>query len=424
MASITIINRTNAPINTSITFDGVNYSWKNRLDPGEFYVHSAAAGTRYTVKSRWYTGHESMYEANWGELIAEVVLDLAAVALTIVTDGAATPLLMTARAARLAAKGIGTIVDGVQKLNVKDIPREYEFPESVNGGDDVIFEALGHMDLQVAGGTATARPNALSMRKISQKTFAWLKRKDTIYELSEGGYPIRLDEHGQRYYVDPDGRTIYNPDGDEYYVGAHGKHVEVDRDARLTKVGLHGPENHVVASKQHISAPLVGNDRGEWKLWQYLKGPALGLELVEQAPRGIINARLLGPDGTVTGWGTGSLSNNLFPCRQGVAIVGVDVCEHHGYGIVDMRLITLSNTDSWDVEVGPWIARNPDTADLENKKIYIRRLRTRMPSGHPDHQMSVVIGIQVKEQIDWQGDFGLVDVRFAEAPLSIWTHHG
>jgi len=53
MGSITIINKTNAPINSTTVFSGINSSWRNKINPNEFFVHSAAG--QYTLKTRFYT---------------------------------------------------------------------------------------------------------------------------------------------------------------------------------------------------------------------------------------------------------------------------------------------------------------------------------------------------------------------------------
>ncbi|WP_181314500.1 hypothetical protein [Phormidesmis priestleyi] len=44
MGTVTILNNTNAVINTCISA-GVNYSWCNQLSPKEYYVHERDPGS-------------------------------------------------------------------------------------------------------------------------------------------------------------------------------------------------------------------------------------------------------------------------------------------------------------------------------------------------------------------------------------------
>jgi hypothetical protein len=78
MGTVTVVNRTNVLINSTISA-GVNYSWCNRLSPRTYYVHEGLAGV-YTLHTRYWMGAASEFSHN----IDEIGLFVGAIALGIV----------------------------------------------------------------------------------------------------------------------------------------------------------------------------------------------------------------------------------------------------------------------------------------------------------------------------------------------------
>lgn len=399
MSSITIVNKTNAPLNSSLWWDGVNWSWRNKIDQNEFFVHSAGPGVLYNLYTRFYTGRESLYESNWGELAAEVVMDLIAAGLAVATMGVsaeATTALYTLRALSAASTASRRTYDLVKFISLTNDAKDAVL-RGVAG--DAIIVATGSLDVSVGaeGSTGRATANAIKLERIDRRTFDQMRRNNEIYEMSKRFHRIHLDAQGHRYYVDPSsGRHIHNPDGQEYYYVGDNHHNQKKTFLRNAAAAGEPP------GKVTWGKAMTGNDAGEWKTQVFVneKG-AGGFEVLDQGNYGVINARLLGSNGQETKWTCGNMGDNK-PTSYAVPtgeIVKVETCEQYGYGIVDMRFTFVSADGDGQHESG-WLTGNPATTE-KNDKVHFASFH--VPAG------SVLVGMQGREQ----GGYGLVDIRFA-----------
>ncbi|ATB29896.1 hypothetical protein [Melittangium boletus] len=420
MASITIINKTNVPINSTAVYAGVNSSWRNKINPTEFFVHSASPAVQYTLKVNYCLKRDDLYHSNWSrvaELIGLASLDLIAIGLSVVglgmavgaVTGASTALGFVAGTVEAGVGASAFAVDIVALgINVRDFVVDRGSADTewtdIWGHHDVVFVAEGGMDINENNGRENpAKLKPLTLRKISQDEFERMKRTNQIYERSKLCHAIRFDEKGDRYYITPDGKHIYNPDGDEYYKAAGGTHVKYEE----------SPPSNPARANVEWTKGITGNDRGEWQTEVHVdpRRFANGIEVREQDKYGVINARLLDGDKAhekETFWTSKNMGDDsptnyrqqFFDpeCR----IFKVEVREEEGYGITDIRFHVLCQEGMAGC-VTDWLTENNEG---ESSKIHIRECE--VPKDH------AIVGLQGKEQ----GGFGLVDIKFAYSPFT------
>lgn len=437
MASITIVNKTNTPINSSLTHLGVNSSWRNKINENEFFVHSA--GWVYNVNVRYYTSHESLYVANWGrigEIIGEISFSLFALGLTIVGAGPAVTAAVTAwravsaagAAAQLAARQAvvqavratgaafatelgakGAVIVAIDAaaigMDAQDIarfeaPRDYEWT-NVEGRFDNIFVVEGGAILEPTDDGSRMLMKGfkpLAMRKITQIEFDNMKKNNEVYELSERCHRIYFDSHrGLYYYEDPRGFRVYNPDSaNEHAYNENGKRIPVP------DVEPEEPDVH----KWTKSA--AHNHNGAWQKKVHVeKGTrATGIEVRVEPKYGLINARVLHHlpakvDYDESEWTCENMGNNSptnftskVP-RHMDRIIAVEVLEQPGYGLVDLRCICGGQQGEAGC-VCDWSVGNKDG---------VNRFRVELPED------AFLNGLRGKEL----GRYGLVDLKFAYA---------
>lgn len=389
MGSITIINNTNWPINSSMTSLGVNSSWRNRINPKEFYVHNAHG--IYNAHVRYFTSIQSTYEANWeriGELAGFFVLNLGALGLTAVTMGAAAGAFATASSGLAIlsgfSSGVTALLTGAVDLaaisvDIKDITVD-AIPGEV---EETRIHGHFHNVYVVEGGYSETQEAfvPLTMRLITQEELETKKKENEYYEVTRYCNRIFYDDKGTPYYKDQSGNPNYDFDS--------------ENSSLYVRPGDH-----------KFTEAATGNDRGDWRKTVYVPRhrKALVMQVRNQPGYGLIDARLIDDTGATTDWTAGNTDGEatLFQSMKVDTtkmdhISEVDVLEERGYGIIDVRCICKGQEDRAGCDCG-WAVGNPgDPAKNREYKI-------KVPNGF-------VVGLRGKEQ----GRYGLVDLKFAYA---------
>ncbi|NUP07044.1 MAG: hypothetical protein HOW73_13400 [Polyangiaceae bacterium] len=417
MASITVINMTNTLVNSTATYDGINSSVRNGLNPGEFYVHSA--GGVYTLNVRYFTGRESMYRENWerlGDILGQVVLNLVAAGLSIFGVGqiiaagsaaaAASPALwaaanLTQKAAmtvlQMSVSGlltsstgvaldIASLTMGIKDIVLKDMPADKEWTQ-ISGYDDRVFALKGGQKVDVVNGpdgkpaSATVTYEPLRIEEITDRAiFENMKKKNEIYEETRLGHVILFDAQGKRYYTDSTGNKVY------------------DLEAKENR-----PQNPYTNTT--TSNALTKNKDGQWtpEVYTLPSGTSAtsidGFEVRDQPGYGVINLRAFYSVNKMTAWVRDEMGNSSAFSHEyhvsGDPISRIEVREEGGYGIIDMRVHTLNQKKD-----PPWIIGNTFKESEKRDHVF------EVPSD------KIIVGVIGKQQ----GTYGLVDVKFVLAP--------
>lgn len=160
--SITVINMTNAPINSATMIAGLNHSVHNEISPGHYYIHDTVAGSIYQLRNRWWIGNAE-YEQNIRAIIMlslGVPLTAIGVALTVVgampiaaaiTAGEAVTAGSIAMTAIGAAATAVSTTTGVAEwvIQAVDVGKEDDVTEStIHGAENKIFMITGKIEFK------------------------------------------------------------------------------------------------------------------------------------------------------------------------------------------------------------------------------------------------------------------------------------
>jgi hypothetical protein len=405
MSSITTVNKTGFVINVTTTSADINSSIRNCLNPGEFYVHSAAPGIRYTLNARYFTGSKSIYESNWeklAEIIGHVVLNLANFGLVIISGGASAPawaasasswatgIGLSGTAARLAQITVQETILAVKKEIKKEVEDEIKelileghsdktletSYSTVDGAGNPVFEIVckdgrGQIErTDTASSTATAKLMDISFSSLDRDSFEQQRRTNEIYEFSAQGYQITYNLATKRYeFVDSTGRTvILEEDHAAYFLDSNGNRVDytIQEDWFPCPYSKQIAKDLIEWPGWTIESSDTDRNRDVWAV----KGEYFdGMEIIVEPGYGVINARMIFDENCVTPWVRDELGSNDAYRRQFTfsgSLTGITVAQKDGYGIVDLKLHYYDCAKGQQVQTSPWLDGNPEVVNATN----------------------------------------------------------
>ncbi|HVZ37221.1 MAG TPA: hypothetical protein VG963_32585 [Polyangiaceae bacterium] len=179
MGTITILNGTNAPINSCISA-GLNYSWCNLLGPQEYYSHEGGPGGVFTLNTRYWFGTESEYARSSAlEIVSFVggtVLGVVGLVLTFASGGAATPIIAAAMMGSGVVTGVGGLALGALGVASHEFTTSPQNWTNIQAAQNRRFIAEGALQGKEDKGNKTFQitGSSLTLRELSDEEF---KRK-------------------------------------------------------------------------------------------------------------------------------------------------------------------------------------------------------------------------------------------------------
>ncbi|HEY2513467.1 MAG TPA: hypothetical protein VGI39_21510, partial [Polyangiaceae bacterium] len=191
MGQITILNNTNAPINSCISA-GLNYSWVNSLSPKEFYVHDGAAGV-YTLNTRFWLGEGTEYHNSGAEIglwVGGIVLGIAGLVMAVIPGGG---LLLAAAAAGIA--GSGTAVAGIS-IAAKEFANEPSTWTNIQAVQDRKFIAEGKVDFDKGADNLVQWKNSpiITLRELKDEDYKRLVSSGEFVQYRADGDVSRITD--------------------------------------------------------------------------------------------------------------------------------------------------------------------------------------------------------------------------------------
>jgi hypothetical protein len=410
MASITIINGTNWPINSAMidsNFD-VNSSWRNMINHNEFFVHSAAPLYPYNAHIRYQQATETLFESNWSRiavLVADWTIDLIELGFEIVSfipsGGSSAEVPVVVKEFKEGLKKLGNYVKDASFEKFYDMTSvkgmDKDLTKEVTGTYNDIYLVTGGFDFE------NMKFKPLELQPITEDEFEKFKKNNTYYEQSSRCNRIWYDSDGKPYYVNQSGIHIYNHDGDEYYM-ENGKEVKYD-----VKDDYYHPTNPMDPNSPTLTDPATKSTSGDWmnrvKVDDGRK--AIAIEVQYKGGYGIVNARIMDDAGNNTPWTSDDMGDASFTTmspdmavKKDFPIKKLRVKEVEGFGIIDIRCICEGQEGRAGGDCG-WTTNAPGEAGKTHKyTISIDNDR-------------ICTGLRGKKQ----AKFGLVDIRLIQSKI-------
>ncbi len=188
MGSVTIINQTNAPINSSISI-GFNYDWCNYIPPNQYAILQSG-DVWVTLNARWGIGKNSEYENSILDIVTFAIgttIAVASLVLAVASAGAALPLLVPtwvgwagAAGGALAAAGVYVTEIGFAAKDFRSTPANETGVYLAENRKYIVEGALAFGKPDQKGRveiTGEEEGNPLKLRRIDENEFSALVAK-------------------------------------------------------------------------------------------------------------------------------------------------------------------------------------------------------------------------------------------------------